>query len=182
MHTRLILILISTLFFSASTSDRSGNDLVWDATTMLTWDDFQGKPDVTAKGDAASKVSIRATPYKKQTKLYYDVNTIFHRNQSWCKTPSVDLLRHEQIHFDIAELYARKARMAISSLKRKGVRDVKVYNAAISEIFEESNLFDAQYDHETVHGASRKKQTEWEYSVRIELMLLNRFTKENWKH
>lgn len=181
MRIHIIVIFVSVLFISASTSDRSGDDLIWNATAALTWNDFRAKPDLLAKGDAASKVSIRATPYRKQKQLHYNVQTVFHRNESWCKTPSDDLLQHEQLHFDIAELYARKARMQISSLKRKGVRDVKAYNAAIAELFAESNLFDARYDRETVHGASRKKQSEWEYNVRIELMLLNRFSSENWK-
>lgn len=181
MRISIILTFVSLLFISAS-SDRPGNDLMWDATASLRWSDFRAKPDVSANGDAASKVSIRAMPYRKQKQLYYNVHTVFHRNESWCKTPSDDLLQHEQLHFDIAELYARKARMKISSLKRKGVRDVKVYNAAISELFEESNLFDARYDRETVHGASTKNQTQWEYDVRIQLMLLNRFSSENWKY
>jgi predicted secreted Zn-dependent protease len=182
MRTPILLILGSLLFISAATSDRWENDLIWNGNTVLTWRDFQGKPDPIAKGDAASKVSIRANPYKKQKQLFYDVHTVFHRHESWCKTPSAGLLQHEQVHFDIAELYARKTRMKISSLKRQGIRDVNVYNSAISEIFNESNRADAQYDLETVHGASRKKQTEWEKSIRIELMLLDRFSKENWKH
>jgi hypothetical protein len=182
MRILVSLVFTSFVFFSASSPDRPENVLLWDENKVLTWRDFLGKPDPLAKGDAASKVSIRATPLKRGKQLHYDVNTVFHRNDSWCKTPSAELLKHEQVHFDIAELYARKARKKISSLKREGVRDVKVYNAAISRIFDESNLTDAEYDRETVHGASRKKQTEWEYSIRIELMLLNRFSKHNWDH
>ena len=182
MRILVLLTLASLIFFSASSPSGTENILMWDESALLTWQDFLGKPDPMAKGDAASKVSIRATPFKRGKQLYYDVNTVFHRSESWCKVPSAELLEHEQIHFDIAELYARKARKKISSLKRQGIRDVNVYNAAISRIFDESNLTDAKYDRETVHGVARKKQTEWEYSIRIELMLHNRFSKNNWKH
>ena len=147
----------------------------------LTWQDFRGKPDSAAKGDAASRITIKARPYRKQNQLRYDVSTIFHRDKSWCKAPSATLLAQEQLHFDIAELYARKARKKISSLRRQGVRDVHVYNTAISRIFDESNKFDARYDRETVHGASMKKQAEWEHSMKIELMLLSCYSRERWK-
>lgn len=182
MRIFIPFVLIAFTLMGASTSDRMNDDLHWDPVKSLSWDDFRGRPDHLAKGDAASRISLRARPYKKRNQLFYVVTPVFHRNESWCKKPTPELLAHEQLHFDIAELFARKSRMKISTLKRQGVRDVSVYNAAVSEIFEESNRVDAQYDHETVHGASRKKQTEWEYSVRIELMLLNRFSSENWKH
>jgi hypothetical protein len=152
--------------------------LEWNEFYRLSWEDFQGERSESSIGDAGTFVSIKAKPYVVKNTVMYDVYAYFNRNKSWASDRSAELLEHEQLHFDIAELYARKIRKRISELKRRGVNDVKRYNDEIKTLLEASNMDDVQYDLETLHGALPKKQLLWKTKVKKELEELDDFKKE----
>lgn len=153
------------------------NELAWNEFYKLQWDDFQGEPDKNSLGDAGTAVAIRAKPFLVRKKVKYDVVAIFNRGKSWARDPSASLLAHEQLHFDIAELYARKIRQRVSALSDQGVTDIDVYNKAIQALLLESNKADQQYDLETLHGALSKKQAAWAEKVKESLAELKRYRK-----
>jgi len=90
--------------------------------------------------------------------------------ESWVKSDekSDDLLRHEQGHFDIAEVYARKFR---KKLKEEGKeicksKDPKTeIDNRFNDIEEEWGATADKYDSETKHGADRDKQKEWDEKI-----------------
>lgn len=153
------------------------SEISWNEFYKLQWDDFQGKPNTDSRGDAGTAVVIRAKPYLQKKRVKYDVVAIFDRNRSWVRDKSSSLLAHEQLHFDIAELYARKIRKRISGLTDQGVKDVAVYDRAIRGLLVESNEVDMQYDIETLHGALQKKQAAWSMKVNEELARLDKYKK-----
>lgn len=173
----LTAIVPSSIVWSQSDADAATNQLSWNEFYKLQWDDFEAEPDKTSLGDAATSVSIRAKPFLVKKQVKYDVVAIFNRNKSWARDRSAELLAHEQLHFDIAELYARKIRKRIRELDHQGVNNIKTYNAAIQELLEESNAVDQQYDIETLHGALTKKQAAWVTRVKEELASLHRYKK-----
>jgi hypothetical protein len=152
-------------------------DLVWNEFYKLQWDDFQGKPDANSLGDAGAAVQIKAKPFMINDDIEYDVAAIFSRSKSWMRDMSPELLAHEQLHFDIAELYARKIRQKVKELHDRKVNNIKVYNKAIQELLLESNLIDEQYDTETLHGALSKRQDAWSKKVKNELAGLKEYKK-----
>jgi hypothetical protein len=169
------------LLFQAAVSLAQSNPvdlLEWNEYYKLSWEDFQGKRTDSSIGDAGTFVSIKAKPYMVKNRVVYDVHAFFNRNKSWASDKSKELLEHEQLHFDIAELYARKIRKRISELRDRGVNNVKEYNAEINKLLEESNVADVEYDLETLHGALPKKQMLWETKVKKELEELEGFKKE----
>jgi hypothetical protein len=148
--------------------------LIW-TDERLTWSDFRAEPDNTAFGAARTAVKISARPYRKNKKLEYKVVAYFLRDHSWCKSKSVNLLNHEQGHFDLAELYARKTRQKIFQLQQSNTTDYRVYNKAIQVILDESNAMDELYDRETLNGSILKKQIEWDLGIQREIQMLNGF-------
>jgi hypothetical protein len=174
-------VLLSIIFqaaISLAQTSSSRDFLEWNEFYKLSWEDFQGQRTEHAIGDAGTAVSIKAKPYLVKNRVLYDVYAYFNRQKSWASDKSVQLLEHEQLHFDIAELYARKIRKRISELRDQGVNDVKDYNEEISKLLEESNVADVEYDLETLHGALPKKQLLWETKIRKELESLEGFKKE----
>lgn len=176
-----ILILISVITAASGVSQPSGDPdrdlLTWNEFYKLQWHDFQGVPDENRMGDAGTVVQIKAKPFLVKKEIKYDVVALFNRGKSWARDQSPALLAHEQLHFDIAELYARKIRKKIKELNRRGVNEIKVYNAAIHELLQESNEIDEQYDLETLHGAMSRKQAAWREKVRQELTSLHAYKK-----
>lgn len=149
----------------------------WNEFYELQWNDFKGTPTPESIGDAGTVVHIKAKPFLVKKQVKYDVYAFFDKGKSWYRDRSESLLAHERIHFDIAELYARKIRKKISELRKKGVNNVKVYNKAINQIIEESNETDRRYDIETLHGALTRRQVIWERKVREELSQLDGYKK-----
>lgn len=173
----LFLLLPHLHSHSQDNVDAALEELSWNEYYKLQWDDFQGEPDKNSLGDAATAVRIRAKPFIVKKQIHYDVVAIFTRSKSWYRDTSPELLAHEQLHFDIAEVYARKIRRKIAEMKRQGINDIKAYNAAIHELLLESNQVDVQYDAETLHGAMTKRQAAWSEKVKGELASLKKFGK-----
>lgn len=151
--------------------------LEWNEFYRLTWEDFQGNRTSGSIGDAGTVVHIKAKPYFVGKKISYDVYAYFDRGQSWSIDQSPALLAHEQLHFDIAELYARKIRKQILTLTTDGVNDADRINTAIRALLDESNEIDKQYDAETLHGSIPSKQAKWQAKIATELRELKRFKK-----
>lgn len=75
------------------------------------------------------------------------------------------LLEHEQVHFDIAELYARGTRRAFSQ-----VPDPCENPSAVEDISDHNNELSARaqqnYDEETLHGTLPDRQAAWTRRIR----------------
>jgi hypothetical protein len=149
----------------------------WNPFYNLKWDDFQGKPGEDAAGDAGTSVQIKAKPYTVGKKVQYDVYVLFNKEKSWSRDQSPQLLAHEQLHFDLAEVFARRIRKKIKELEDQHVTEIKAYNNAIQLLLEESNEADRLYDMETLHGALDKKQETWRKKVNEELLELKAYKK-----
>jgi hypothetical protein len=173
----LILLFVSHCSHAQEAGKNDGSVIVWNEYYTLGWQDFEGKRTEEAIGDAGSVVQIKAKPYLVKNKVKYEVAALFLRNKSWVSDPSEELLIHERLHFDIAELCARKIRKKIQELSNSKITDIKIYNTLIQELLEESNTMDRQYDIETLHGALLKKQKQWEAKVKDELRELESFKK-----
>jgi hypothetical protein len=178
MKTSIAALLFLSVFCFAFTTDPESRDVLeWNEYRPLTWDDFLGKRAEDAAGDAGTVVQIKAKPYMVKDQVRYEVAAIFVKNKSWTDAQTKELLAHEQLHFDIAEVYARKIRQLVAEFSDAGEEDVKDYNRAIQKILHESNEVDIQYDLETLHGAMVNKQAEWTKTIRNELKSLAQFKK-----
>lgn len=177
--TGLLLIVITLVFSSGWRLIDNESPLRWNSLRPLTWSDFRGTPDVLSTADAASAIRISANPYRKGKKIHYAVDATFLPANSWCRSKSDRLLRHEQLHFDIAELYARKIRKRVKDLQLKGVHDLKTYQDAVNTLMEESNQVDITYDSRTFHGVITDKQLLWERNISSQLRSLEAFSTYN---
>ncbi|HET6993069.1 MAG TPA: hypothetical protein VFJ43_17175, partial [Bacteroidia bacterium] len=88
------------------------------------------------------------------------------------------LLRHEQYHFNLAEVYTRKFRKALEETrffkKSASGEAMKLYKQYFSDCHKEQDL----YDNETEHSIKTEKQKEWEMKIDKELSELEKHT---WK-
>jgi hypothetical protein len=87
-----------------------------------------------------------------------------------------DLLRHEQLHFDLAEITAEKIRQRLSDLDAPCAapdRDAIVENVviALTESFGNEQVI---YDEETAHGTKAQNQLTWE--ARVSKILMGRMS------
>jgi len=146
----------------------------WTPDRKLTWDDFKGEPNTKEFPDALavtnSSLSYNSSSLSlfKSGKLF--VQSTFHNYGSWVlpegKTDYV--LKHEQIHFDITEIYSRKLRKVLAEANVTNKNYLKA-NAIFEKIKNEWVMRQEAYDYETKHGLKKETQEEWEAIVLIEL-------------
>ena len=157
--------------------------LTWEQHPALNWNDFKGRARRTAgEPSAVTDTGFRVQLECREGALDIRVAAEFYRNSSWVKpgAKSVELLRHEQGHFDITELYARKMRKAIRE-GNIGCEDDRRAEAAGKGIFEQLDQqwekAEKQYDADTSDGTDLGKQKQASARIRGELAELSRYTR-----
>jgi hypothetical protein len=95
----------------------------------------------------------------------YMISVGFYRYTSWNRDTTCSILTHEQLHFDLAELYARKLRKHIAELRQNHNSEIYEYSNIVAKIYEEWTQATNKYDQETFHGESKSKQEEWNEKI-----------------
>ncbi len=149
----------------------------------LTWSDFKGAPDPKSPFSANTSSGISYSWSMKGSatgKEYsYEVISFFIPGKSWVKNvnPSTNLLAHEQLHFDITELHARKLRKALVEFDFEGARNLKVDLQALYKKAEmERATMQKKFDMETGHSMNEAAQLEWQKFIKEELKKLDGFS------
>ncbi|NAS12017.1 DUF922 domain-containing protein [Flavobacteriaceae bacterium R33] len=144
--------------------------ILWSPDHRLSWNDFKGEvPDSPrAAATTASGISYEFSSVSNKGKyeLDYTVSTFFYPNKSWYQPKICDevILSHEQLHFDISELFARKMRRLMN--ETSFTENVK---SEVKEIYYRINrelaAFQQMYDRETNFSRNREKQAEWNKKI-----------------
>ena len=150
--------------------------MLWNTKRKLTWADFKGEPEERQSVAAitASGISYQFSTEMRNDdiKINFTVHSYFYPEKSWYQPKLVDevILSHEQLHFDISEIFARKMsrRLETSRFSKNVKNEVK---AIYGEVLRELNQFQNHYDKETNFSRNREQQLVW--NTKIEQMLLN---------
>lgn len=102
-----------------------------------------------------------------------EVVSFFDCSRSWFDKSHLDndILEHEQIHFDITELIARRLRKKIH-LYSKAMSPSSLQLEYKSSLYSLNDIQE-KYDSETDHGRLYKKQVEWKERIQKELIDLS---------
>ncbi len=170
--TFLFLMFFALLLFDAHATQTLNNDefKFWSKQRELQWEDFRKVPPTKNEKAALSLVGVDFFANCIDGKFRFEVNAFFNRDSSWVrKVKGFDkLLRHEQGHFDIAEIAARELRKALRELADP-CDDLEARKKQINAltVFNKRRLANLQndYDQETRNGAHGKKQNQWEEKI-----------------
>ncbi|MCA0132025.1 DUF922 domain-containing protein [Winogradskyella alexanderae] len=155
--------------------------ITWNESHKLTWADFKGpiNPSSDAIALTASGITFGFSISTSGSKIVdYDttVEAHFYPNKSWCNKKKANqyILGHEQLHFDITELYARIFRQRLTKLRvnqniKKQLKTL--HNAINSELNETQKRYDAQ----SVHSINTEVQHQWQTFIQVELEKLKEF-------
>lgn len=183
--TILFLVLMLSLISVSFTVIFQKGDikLYWSKDKLLTWEDFKGKP-IKSSPHAANTDSGFELQYSYKSSdhfLVFELQTKFIKNKSWVKPDkkSEDLLKHEQGHFDISEIYTRKFKK--NSIEEKF--NEKNFRQKVSEINEknknEQNKYQDLYDKETDHSKNEQKQIDWNIKIAKDLKELEKYNESH---
>jgi hypothetical protein len=156
---QIILSLLVTCVLQSKA--QSSDTIYWSPYYKLEWNDFKGIPNSSNANDALSSIQIRYKLVPTDSGYSFFVYCFFLKANAWSKTNSNSfLLNHEQRHFDIAEIFARKLRREFqnynSTNKQKITADFRII---FNKIMSEWDFF----------------QKKWDQKIDNELYLLKKF-------
>jgi len=178
MQIHHFIISILFLFVGSSSNDET---ISWNDSRKLKWEDFKGNPN--SQSDAVALTASGITfgySVKTSGKRVIDYSTTvkahFYPKKSWYLSEKADnhILAHEQLHFDITELYARKFRQQLERLVVN--QNIKIQmnqiHVAINEALDKTQK---TYDEQTNHSIIVEAQSYWENYIKEELAKLDQY-------
>ena len=157
---------------------RQSDALAWSAQRPLAWADFQSRPAPADRLAALTSTTIDAQVGCQDFVFSARVRAVFVPTESWVREAtkaSPHLLRHEQLHFDITEFYARRLRQKLSQAKLDCQHLQPAFQNLTKANFTEWQREESRYDQETNHGLNEVQQRHWERQVQQRLALLEAF-------
>ena len=194
---RILACLVAVLF--AAPPAYAQGTIDWSAERRLTKLDFQGRVPAQAGNSSMSWLHIEASWECVIGELMATARATFDPSRSWWRTTygnvwgnagertsatqaqsqarrnvmmmDAQLLDHEQLHFDLAELAARRIRKRFEEFKDAchdpgGTEPIQ---AMVAEIDQELQEEQTQYDRETSHGINVRVQDQWSRRIRKQL-------------
>lgn len=159
----------------------NNDTLHWSRHQQITWNDFVGRPQPGSPHGAMSNVGVLLKHEQQGNQVSFQIEAFFNKRKSWVRddTRTDDALSHEQGHFDIAEIYARLLRKAISSISshgstlvKKAYKEYESANAKLQECQE-------KYDAETEHHLNKTEQQKWDLWIADQLRQLEAYKSPN---
>ena len=188
----VMMILIQTnLLFSQK--KLSKDTLFYKTDSTLRWRDFKGHsiPSAAATADSYISIYANAKPNVKTNSEDLYIYPVFLKKKSWYKSAADTteyLLKHEQLHFDIAELVCRMIRKELKQEFGNSFDNYqKRYEKILNKYLKQYTKMSEDYDNETSHSLNMAKQKEWndkikqmlddlsEYSAPVVSIDLNKF-------
>lgn len=146
--------------------------LLWNDSCLLSWDNYKiTKVDTNSiyKAETFTKVKVKNLGFNEDS-IFFHIGTFFNEKKSY-KTVGFmnrDLLVHEQLHFDISEIAARKIRKAYSKyVSTDGSLYItsKYIKSTFNKFIAEADSLDYLYDKESNHGINYKEQARWNEKI-----------------
>lgn len=182
-QTKLVFLLVAILsiLLLAFKLDQISDRIEWKEGVRIQWSDFQGGASNYSNENqlSATKTEITLRTKVDDSKIEHQVRCFFIKSKSWKKEGvSETLLQHEQLHFDIAELFARKLRKDLSRKTSINDNNEIYFKGIYKNVINECIAMQLQYDRETNHSRNRQFQVLWEGAIQEKLQQLSNYNKE----
>lgn len=155
------IFLLAFIPFTALAQEEIEEYLRWNASRKLTWADYKASPDPNSDAAASTTTSLSIEYNIGSSGFSYKIKSRFSKTRSWVLHKTDYILSHEQGHFDLAEVFARKLHKQMSEY----VFNKKTYQIDLDKIYktitEEKTKMQDDYDRETRHSINKEKQADW---------------------
>lgn len=153
-----------------------GDTIVWKADSLLKKEDFKAKSKGSNGPLGFTASGLFFYPGEDAGQLIFYVEALFFKSKSYIVKYSEYVLKHEQTHFDITELYARKLRQKITETDFKKIKDIgKEISKYYQHIATEWQKEQEKYDKDTQHGTNPAKQQLWNEDIQRRIKELDKY-------
>jgi len=163
MIKQSLIVFIGSLVFLSFTS-KNEDYIPWDTERKLSWDDFLAPTPSNTSDAALTTTYVGFSFSKSRDVINYKIECKFQKSRSWGRVKTEYILNHEQRHFDIAEIFARKLNKEIKEYLTKS-KNHEGLNPIYSKLMQEKRDMQTLYDEESNHSINKKKQAEWNEKI-----------------
>ena len=167
------VFLLLPIFVAAQDTE----SIEWSPEKRLTWRDYLAKPSASSEAAAITSTAIGIEYHVRNNKFGYSITCRFSKTKSWGKYKTEYILEHEQGHFDITEIYARKLAMELKKYKFNPKNYQEDVNTIYKRLMIEKEEYQDEYDKETDFSRNKERQSEWLAKIREELDATEKFAK-----
>ena len=171
--TKPIFVLLMVMYgcVTGFQVPKGKNLICWEEGQSLVWKDFKGRVPGRTPHAAITYVNFQ---YEVLSKNSIRVSNCFVKDKSWTKRDEQNpyILKHEQYHFHISEIFARRIRQDLVHVAEASTVEVQqVFDKWMERYQAEQTL----YDQETSHSRIRTEQLRWENKIDKSLTELSEF-------
>ena len=169
------LFLFQVLSTSVLSQTAVCDTIYWKPDTKLSWRDFRAVPDFTTKFGAMTFAGIGYRYQFTTDTLKVQTYCAFLTCRSWTKYDESILLKHEQTHFDISELWRRTfiSRLLQMPVHRDSI-DASL-RALYLEMYRLGAEMDKEYDDQTESCRNKMQQVKWSKKIQVQLEHMSSF-------
>jgi len=166
-------IAACVLLFACAAAGVAQEALVWSLDRRLKREDFNGRVPASATTASMSWIHIETEWECKDGTLTAMARATFDPSRSWFRRSQnpmeldIQLLEHEQIHFDIAEVAVRKIRASFQTFANAcaeagGTEPIEHLIARADRDLQQEQ---ERFDRETAHGVDARVQAQWKRRI-----------------
>lgn len=142
-------------------SNDANEYIPWTPSQRLSWDDFLCEPKTGTDAVASTSTSLGIAYQMQNGQLSFHITCKFSKVKSWGLMKTDYILAHEQGHFDITEIFARKLNEALLNYEFNKKTFRKDINDIYQSVVKQKEEYQKMYDGETDHSRNKKLQYEW---------------------
>jgi hypothetical protein len=164
IHKTLVL-LITIIGLGACTASKTERNylnspdyVVW-SEEPLEWSDFKGQQESV---DHTAYINW-GIAWMKDHAGKWNIFAHFSKRTSWYSLNSARILRHEQYHFNLAEVYARLIRQEV--ITKKITPGTLAFDKTFKTYLDECRYMQSRYDKQTMHALDKIQQLDWERRI-----------------
>jgi hypothetical protein len=175
----LCFIFFFVLTFVQTLCSQTDSIIPWDKNFVLTIEHFKGVQKQKCNSSIAAIGVQKTIEYRLKKPPYYIVLIGIDVNNSWIGdtiyATSLDILRHEKLHFDIYELGVRQIRKEFHRMNLMGIRSKEKYKRKAQNLFKKYDEINKEFDKQSIHGQLHNVELEWRKKVDRELKKLEKY-------
>ncbi len=160
-------------------STKQGAAIDWIPGSRLKWSDFKAyEKRSPGFAIATSTCGFGYEAEEENGMIRVNVYVRFFCYESW-RMPGMkikEVLKHEQLHFDICELYGRRFYAEILGLRKQELT-FETLDETLERLREDYEIIQDRYDMETGHSTNTEAQHRWERIIVDQLKRMDRFAR-----
>ena len=168
-------ILISSVLVLQSFHGKETDYISWNPERRLSWDDFTASTPSQTDDAALTTTYVGFSYTKTGSTINYNIECKFQKSRSWGRIKTEYILKHEQGHFDIAEIFSRKLNKEIREYLAKSNKHEGL-NPIYTRVMTEKREMQEEYDEQTNHSINKSKQAQWNQKIQEMLEELEPFS------